>query len=29
MFVLGAIVLLQTQREHDEMAPDLIRARRS
>jgi hypothetical protein len=29
MVVVGAIVLLQTQREHDEMAPELIRARRS
>ena len=28
MVVVGAIVLLQTQREHDEMAPELIRARR-
>jgi drug/metabolite transporter (DMT)-like permease len=27
MVVLGAIVLLQTQREYDEMAPELIRAR--
>jgi drug/metabolite transporter (DMT)-like permease len=26
--VVGAIVLLQTQREHDEMAPELIRSRR-
>jgi drug/metabolite transporter (DMT)-like permease len=29
MAVVGAIVLLQTQREQDEMAPELIRARRS
>jgi drug/metabolite transporter (DMT)-like permease len=29
MVVVGAIVLLQTQREHDEMAPELIRARRT
>jgi drug/metabolite transporter (DMT)-like permease len=29
MVVLSAIVLLQTQREHDEMTPELIRARRS
>lgn len=28
MVVVGAIVLLQTQREHEEMAPELIRARR-
>jgi drug/metabolite transporter (DMT)-like permease len=29
MVVLAAIVLLQMQREHDEMAPELIRARRT
>jgi drug/metabolite transporter (DMT)-like permease len=29
MIVVGAIVLLQTQREHDEMTPELIRTRRS
>jgi len=28
MIVVGAIVLLQTQREHDEMTPELIRASR-